>query len=204
MNENRVDPRVEDLNARKSAAKQGGGKERIARQHAKGKMTARERLALMLDKGTFREMDIFVTHDCNDFGLADQKIPGDGIVTGYGTVDGRLVYVYSQDFTVFGGSVSHAHAVADDIPFGDEITLSKGDVRLTLSRNQAGQVAIKVAGKGKTDAQLRAIGQEMADRLVQQYAYHRLMTELKAQNFNVVGEEVEEDGTVRLKVRTFQ
>ena len=111
MNENQIDPRTEDLNARKSAAKQGGGAERIAAQHAKGRMTARERLALFLDKGTFREMDIFVTHDCNDFGLADQKIPGDGVVTGYGTVEGRLVYVYSQDFTVFGGSVSHTHAM---------------------------------------------------------------------------------------------
>jgi acetyl-CoA carboxylase carboxyltransferase component len=74
-------------------------------------MTARERLELLLDKGSFREMDIFVTHNTNDFGLADQKFLGDGVVTGYGTIDGRLVYVYSQDFTVFGGSVSHSHAM---------------------------------------------------------------------------------------------
>ncbi|WP_407659968.1 acyl-CoA carboxylase subunit beta [Litorilinea aerophila] len=88
----------------------GGGEERIARQHAKGRMTARERLELLLDKGSFRELDVFVTHNCNDFGLADQKIPGDGVVTGYGTINGRLVFVYSQDFTVFGGSVSRSHA----------------------------------------------------------------------------------------------
>ena len=111
MSEQQRDPRIDELNKRKSAAKGGGGPERIARQHAQGKMTARERLELLLDKGSFREMDVFVTHDCNDFGLADRKIPGDGVVTGYGTIDGRLVYVYSQDFTVFGGSVSHSHAM---------------------------------------------------------------------------------------------
>lgn len=96
---------------RQAAAKLGGGEERVARQHAKGRMTARERLELLLDKGSFRELDVFVTHDCADFGLADQKIPGDGVVTGYGTIHGRLVYVYSQDFTVFGGSVSRNHAM---------------------------------------------------------------------------------------------
>jgi acetyl-CoA carboxylase carboxyltransferase component len=74
-------------------------------------MTARERLELLLDKGSFREIDVFVTHNCNDFGLADQKFLGDGVITGYGTIEGRLVYVYSQDFTVFGGSVSEAHAM---------------------------------------------------------------------------------------------
>ena len=102
--------KIADLRRRKAAAKLAGGEERVARQHARGRMTARERLELLLDKGSFREMDVFVTHNCEDFGLADQKIPGDGVVTGYGTVDGRLVYVYSQDFTVFGGSVSRTHA----------------------------------------------------------------------------------------------
>ncbi len=111
MSEPYVDPKVQELRARKAAAKQGGGEERIAKQHAKGRMTAHERLVLLLDKGSFREMDAFVTHNCNDFGLADQKIPGDGVVIGYGTINGRLVYVYSQDFTVFGGSVSHSHAM---------------------------------------------------------------------------------------------
>jgi acetyl-CoA carboxylase carboxyltransferase component len=100
------DPRVEDLHRRKAATKLGGGEERIARQHARGRMTARERLELLLDKGSFREMDVFVVHDSTEFGLDEQKILGDGVVTGYGTIDGRLVYVYSQDFTVFGGSVS--------------------------------------------------------------------------------------------------
>jgi acetyl-CoA carboxylase carboxyltransferase component len=106
-----VDPRITDLRERKTAARQGGGPDKIARQHERGRMTARERLELLLDKGSFREVDIFVTHTINDFGLAEQKFPGDGVVTGYGTIDGRLVYVYSQDFTVFGGSVSKTHAM---------------------------------------------------------------------------------------------
>jgi acetyl-CoA carboxylase carboxyltransferase component len=105
-----VDQRIQFLRARKTAAFLGGGEERIARQHARGRMTARERLLLLLDKGTFREVDVFVTHNATEFGLAEQKIPGDGVVTGYGTINGRLVFVYSQDFTVFGGSVSRAHA----------------------------------------------------------------------------------------------
>ncbi|MGL4647764.1 MAG: acyl-CoA carboxylase subunit beta, partial [Caldilineaceae bacterium] len=106
-----TDPRIVDLRERKTAARQGGGLDRIARQHERGRMTARERLELLLDKGSFREVDVFVTHTVNDFGLADQKFLGDGVVTGYGTMDGRLVYVYSQDFTVFGGSVSKTHAM---------------------------------------------------------------------------------------------
>ena len=111
MSEQTIDPRILELRERKATARGGGGPDKIARQHARGRMTARERLELLLDKGSFREMDVFVTHNCNDFGLADQKIPGDGVVTGYGTIDGRLVYVYSQDFTVFGGSVSWTHAM---------------------------------------------------------------------------------------------
>ncbi|MFN3331239.1 MAG: acyl-CoA carboxylase subunit beta [Caldilinea sp.] len=105
-----IDPRIQELRKRKATAHLGGGEDKIARQHARGRMTARERLQLLLDKGTFREIDIFVTHNITEFGLADQKILGDGVVTGYGTINGRLVYVYSQDFTVFGGSVSRAHA----------------------------------------------------------------------------------------------
>ena len=111
LSETNVDPKIRELRQQKAGAKLGGGSERIARQHAKGRMTARERLELLLDKGSFRELDVFVTHNCNDFGLADQKIPGDGVVTGYGTINGRLIYVYSQDFTVFGGSVSRTHAM---------------------------------------------------------------------------------------------
>ena len=110
MSELHEDPKIQELRTRKAAAKLGGGEERIARQHAKGSMTARERLELLLDKGSFREIGVFVTHDSSDFGLAERRIPGDGVVTGYGTVDGRLVFVYAQDFTVFGGSVSRAHA----------------------------------------------------------------------------------------------
>ncbi len=91
-------------------ARLGGGQARIDRQHARGKLTARERIEGFLDPGTFVELDRFVTHDCTDFGMEKQKILGDGVVTGYGRVDGRLVYVFGQDFTVFGGSLSAAHA----------------------------------------------------------------------------------------------
>ncbi|HZM27122.1 MAG TPA: carboxyl transferase domain-containing protein, partial [Gemmatimonadales bacterium] len=99
-----------ELHRRQAEAEQGGGSDRIAQQHAKGKLTARERLDLLLDEGTFVELDRFVTHRATDFGLAEQQFPGDGVVTGYGRIDGRLVYVYSQDFTVFGGSLSETHA----------------------------------------------------------------------------------------------
>ncbi|TXD37809.1 acyl-CoA carboxylase subunit beta [Lujinxingia vulgaris] len=99
--------RLQELN---DAAELGGGQARIDRQHEAGKLTARERIDLLLDAGTFVELDKFVTNRCNDFGMADQKIPGDGVVTGYGKVDGRLVYVFAQDFTVFGGSLSGAYA----------------------------------------------------------------------------------------------
>jgi propionyl-CoA carboxylase beta chain len=91
-------------------AELGGGQERIDKQHAAGKLTARERIALLLDAGSFVEMDKFVTHRCADFGMEKQKILGDGVVTGYGNIDGRLVYVFAQDFTVFGGSLSGAYA----------------------------------------------------------------------------------------------
>ncbi len=106
------DPRqlLEQLHHRQALAEQGGGPERIAQQHKKGKLSARERLDLLLDEGSFVELDRFVTHRSTDFGLDKQIIPGDGVVTGYGRIDGRLVYVFSQDFTVFGGSLSEAHA----------------------------------------------------------------------------------------------
>jgi len=99
--------RLEELGR---AAEQGGGPERIRAQHDRGKLSARERLDLLLDEGSFVELDRFVTHRSTDFGLEDNKILGDGVVTGYGTVHGRLVYAFSQDFTVFGGSLSEAHA----------------------------------------------------------------------------------------------
>src|SRR5437867_13147901 len=102
--------KVTELHRLKDEAMLGGGQKRIEAQHKKGKLTARERLDLLLDPGTFNELDMFVTHRSSDFGLDEQKIPGDGVVTGYGQIDGRLVYVFSQDFTVFGGSLSEAHA----------------------------------------------------------------------------------------------
>jgi propionyl-CoA carboxylase beta chain len=102
--------KLEQLQQKRAEAELGGGAERIQAQHDKGKLTARERLDILLDPGTFVELDRFVTHRSVDFGLADQRPLGDGVVTGYGRVDGRLVYVFSQDFTVFGGSLSEAHA----------------------------------------------------------------------------------------------
>src|SRR3954469_22474083 len=87
----------------------GGGAARIEQQHERGKLTARERLDLLLDHGSFQELDAFVTHRSTEFGLGDERYFGDGVVTGYGKIDGRLVFVFSQDFTVFGGSLSEAH-----------------------------------------------------------------------------------------------
>jgi propionyl-CoA carboxylase beta chain len=102
--------RIQELRRLRAQALEGGGKKRIDAQHKKGKLTARERLDLLLDPGSFNELDMFVTHRSNDFGLEEQRVLGDGVVTGYGKVDGRLVYVFSQDFTVFGGSMSGANA----------------------------------------------------------------------------------------------
>jgi propionyl-CoA carboxylase beta chain len=102
--------RIEELEARREAAKLGGGEKRIAAQHAKGRLTARERVSVLLDVGSFEEYDMFVEHNCADFGMEGQKVPGDGVVTGSGTINGRKVYVFAQDFTVFGGSLSERHA----------------------------------------------------------------------------------------------
>lgn len=101
---------IEKLDLRRDDAKLGGGKARIEAQHKRGKLTARERIELLLDKGSFEEFDMFVEHRSNDFGMEKQKIPGDGVVTGWGTVNGRTVFLFSKDFTVFGGSLSEAHA----------------------------------------------------------------------------------------------
>jgi propionyl-CoA carboxylase beta chain len=103
-------PRLEELERREKEAREGGGEERIERQHAAGKLTARERLDLLLDPNTFEELDRFVEHGCTDFGMEKKRIPGDGVASGYGRIDGRLVYAFAQDFTVFGGSVSEANA----------------------------------------------------------------------------------------------
>jgi propionyl-CoA carboxylase beta chain len=100
----------EVLKAKLRAAEEGGGPERRERQHRDGKLTARERVALLLDEGSFEELDALVEHRCLDFGMADQKVPGDGVVSGYGRIDGRLVVVFAQDFTVFGGSLSETNA----------------------------------------------------------------------------------------------
>ena len=104
------DPRVIRLRELKSASRLGGGPERIEKQHQQGKMTARERIDLLLDRGSFREVDAFVVHRTPDFGLDQRKYLSDSVVTGWGTIDGRLVYVFSQDFTIFGGSLGEVHA----------------------------------------------------------------------------------------------
>jgi propionyl-CoA carboxylase beta chain len=100
---------LEELEQRRADARAGGGERRVSAQHAKGKLTARERIELLLDADSFEEFDMFVTHRCTDFGMASEKPAGDGVVTGWGTINGRLVYVFSQDFTVMGGSVSETH-----------------------------------------------------------------------------------------------
>src|SRR5919206_588816 len=102
--------RIEELQRRLAAAELGGGNERVAKQHQEGKLTARERIELLLDPGSFVELDKFKVHRCDDFGMQNKKILGDGVVTGYGTVEGRQVFVFAQDFTVFGGSLSGAYA----------------------------------------------------------------------------------------------
>ena len=102
---------LEELESRRATARAGGGeKRRVEAQHAKGKLTARERVELLLDEGSFEEFDTFVAHRCTDFGMEQDRPAGDGVVTGWGTVNGRMVYVFSQDFTVFGGSLSETHA----------------------------------------------------------------------------------------------
>ncbi|MBK6706224.1 MAG: acyl-CoA carboxylase subunit beta [Sphingomonadales bacterium] len=101
---------VAEMEKRRAQAMLGGGQKRIDAQHAKGRLTARERLLILLDEGSFEEIDMYVEHNCTDFGMEEQKIPGDGVVTGSGTINGRLVYVFSQDFTVFGGSLSERFA----------------------------------------------------------------------------------------------
>jgi propionyl-CoA carboxylase beta chain len=102
---------LEKLEHRRGHARLGGGKQRIEAQHKRGKLTARERIALLLDRNSFEEFDMFVEHRCDEFGMAQTKIPGDGVVTGWGTVNGRTVFVFAKDFTVFGGSLSETHAL---------------------------------------------------------------------------------------------
>ncbi|KAF0105240.1 MAG: propionyl-CoA carboxylase beta chain [Hyphomonadaceae bacterium] len=101
---------IEELQSKRAQAEEGGGIKRVEAQHAKGKLTARERLEILLDEDSMEEYDVFVEHKCTDFGMEKTKIPGDGVVTGHGTINGRLVYFFSKDFTVFGGSLSRSHA----------------------------------------------------------------------------------------------
>ena len=105
-----IENNIKKLVDMRAEARMGGGAKRIESQHAKGKLTARERINLLLDEGSFEELDMFVTHSITEFGLGDKQFLGDGVVTGFGTIDGRLVYVYSQDFTVLGGSLSETNA----------------------------------------------------------------------------------------------
>jgi propionyl-CoA carboxylase beta subunit len=101
---------IVELERRRGTARLGGGAKRIAAQHKRGKLTARERVELLLDENSFEEFDMYVEHRCTDFGMADSKFPGDGVVTGWGTINGRVVYLFAKDFTVFGGSLSETHA----------------------------------------------------------------------------------------------
>ena len=105
-----MDNILQELEARRETARLGGGQRRIDSQHAKAKLTARERIELLLDEGSFEEFDMFKTHRCVEFGMEQSKPAGDGVITGWGTINGRMVYVFSQDFTVFGGSLSETHA----------------------------------------------------------------------------------------------
>ena len=108
-----IEAKISELERRNNEAALGGGQKRIDAQHAKGKLTARERIEYLLDEDSFEEIDKFVLHRCQDFGMEKKKIPGDGVVTGYGTINGRSVFIFSQDFTVFGGSLSG--------PFGEKV-----------------------------------------------------------------------------------
>src|SRR5450759_4622657 len=107
----KVPDRFQELRQRNAAAEAGGGPERREREHKAGKLTARERVALLVDEGTFEELDKFVAHRSEDFGMQEQRPPGDGFITGFGRIAGRLVYVFAQDFTVFGGSLSETNAL---------------------------------------------------------------------------------------------
>ena len=110
MVEKSKNPKIQELRDKKAQSRQGGGHDRILKQHEKGRLTARERLDLLLDKGSFREVDAFIEHRTTDFGMDQNKIMGDSVITGWGTIENRLVYVFSQDFTVFGGSLGEVHA----------------------------------------------------------------------------------------------
>ena len=141
-----IDPKILQLRKLRAEARLGGGQERIDRQHKQGKLTARERIALLLDDNSFNELDVFVTHRETNFGMADRKFLGDGVVTGYGTIEGRLVYVYSQDFTVFGGALGRAHA--DKVCKIMDLALKNGAPVIGLNDGGGARVQEGVASLG--------------------------------------------------------
>ncbi|MFW5905193.1 MAG: acyl-CoA carboxylase subunit beta [bacterium] len=141
-----MDERLKELEELRRRALEGGGEERVRRQHEKGKLSARERLDLLLDEDSFVELDRFVTHRSTDFGLEKKKILGDGVVTGYGTIHGRLVYVFSQDFTVFGGSLSEAHA--EKIVKLQELALENGAPLIGLNDSGGARIQEGVVSLG--------------------------------------------------------
>jgi len=132
---------LEGLEDRRARARTGGGEARIAAQHKRGKLTARERLELLADKGSFEEFDMFVEHRSAEFGMQASKIPGDGVVTGWGTVNGRTVFAFAKDFTVFGGSLSEAHAQkiikVQDMAIGRARLLSACSTRVVRASRRA-------------------------------------------------------------------
>jgi propionyl-CoA carboxylase beta chain len=141
-----MNEKLEKLNALRAQREMGGGEKRIAAQHERGKLTARERLDLLLDEDSFVELDRFVTHRATGFGLEDRKFLGDGVVTGYGTIHGRLVYVFSQDFTVFGGSLSEAHA--EKIVKLQELALKNGAPLIGLNDSGGARIQEGVVSLG--------------------------------------------------------
>jgi propionyl-CoA carboxylase beta chain len=141
-----IHDKLSHLEELRRTAEEGGGSERLQIQHDRGKLSARERLDLLLDEGSFVEMGRFVTHRSSDFGLADKKILGDGVVTGYGTIHGRLVYAFSQDFTVFGGSLSEAHA--EKIVKLQDMALKNGAPLIGLNDSGGARIQEGVASLG--------------------------------------------------------
>ncbi len=141
-----LDPKIQQLRDMKHQSKQGGGEARIKAQHDKGKLTARERIEILLDEGSFKEIDAFVTHRTTDFGLDDKKPLGDGVVVGYGTIDQKLVFVFSQDFTVFGGSLGRAHA--DKIIKVQELALKNGAPIIGLNDSGGARIQEGVVSLG--------------------------------------------------------
>jgi propionyl-CoA carboxylase beta chain len=141
-----LDPKIKHLRDLREQTKQGGDKARVEAQRAKGKLLARERIEVLLDEGSFREVDVFVTHRATEFGLGNRKPLGDGVVTGYGTIDGRLVYVFSQDFTIFGGSLGRAHA--DKIVKMQDLALKNGAPIIGLNDSGGARIQEGVVSLG--------------------------------------------------------